>query len=86
VQAALASAGTFTVGSALPLVVVFLVPVANLGWAVSGSSLGMLALLGALAAYAGGAPVLRSVTRVVFWGAFAMALTAAVGAWVGRIG
>jgi VIT1/CCC1 family predicted Fe2+/Mn2+ transporter len=46
----------------------------------------MLALLGALAAYAGGAPVLRSVTRVVFWGAFAMALTAAVGAWVGRIG
>jgi VIT1/CCC1 family predicted Fe2+/Mn2+ transporter len=86
VQAALASAGTFTVGAALPLVVVFLVPVAKLVWAVSGSSLLFLALLGALAAYAGGAPVLRSVTRVVFWGAFAMALTAAVGGWVGRIG
>ena len=86
VQAALASAGTFTVGAALPLVVVFLVPVSKLVWAVSGSSMFFLALLGALAAYAGGAPVLLSVTRVAFWGAFAMALTAAVGAWVGRIG
>lgn len=86
VQAALASAGTFTVGAALPLVVVFLVPVEKLVWAVSGSSLFFLALLGALAAYAGGAPVLRSVARVAFWGAFAMALTAAVGGWVGRIG
>jgi VIT1/CCC1 family predicted Fe2+/Mn2+ transporter len=86
VQAALASAGTFTVGAALPLVVVFVVPAARLVWAVSGSSLFFLALLGALAAFAGGAPVLRSVARVTFWGAFAMALTAAVGAWVGRIG
>jgi len=86
VQAALASAGTFTVGAALPLVVVLVVPVERLVWAVSGSSLLFLALLGALAAYAGGAPVLRSVGRVTFWGAFAMALTAAVGTWVGRIG
>jgi VIT1/CCC1 family predicted Fe2+/Mn2+ transporter len=58
----------------------------NLVWTVSGSSLFFLALLGALAAYAGGAPVLRSVARVVFGGAFAMALTAVAGDWVGRIG
>ncbi|MCK9261439.1 MAG: VIT family protein [Azoarcus sp.] len=83
VQAALSSAAAFSVGALLPLLVVMLVPVAALMWAVSGSSLLFLALLGALAANAGGAPVLASVVRVVFWGALAMALTAGVGALFG---
>jgi len=83
VQAAFASAGTFAVGAALPLVLVFFVPVASLVWTVSLSSLFFLALLGALAARAGGSPVGASVIRVTFWGAMAMALTAGVGALFG---
>jgi VIT1/CCC1 family predicted Fe2+/Mn2+ transporter len=83
VQAALASAGTFAVGAALPLVTVLLLPVTALMWGVSGSSLLFLALLGLVAARAGGAPVIASVMRVTFWGALAMALTAAVGALFG---
>lgn len=83
VQAALASAGTFSVGAVLPLVIVLLVPVSALMWAVSGSSLLFLALLGSLAARAGGAPVMMSAARVAFWGALAMALTAGVGALFG---
>jgi vacuolar iron transporter family protein len=82
-QAALASAGTFAVGAALPLLVVFVLPVALLMWGLAGSSLVFLALLGVLAARAGGAPVLASVSRVTFWGALAMALTAGVGALLG---
>lgn len=83
VQAALASAGTFAVGAALPLLLVVFVPSSALVWTVSGSSLFFLALLGSLAARAGGSPVLRSVVRVTFWGALAMALTAGVGALFG---
>ena len=83
VQAAFASAGTFTVGAALPLLLVLVVPTAKLVWVVSASSLFFLALLGALAARAGGAPVWKSIARVTFWGALAMALTAAVGALFG---
>jgi len=83
VQAALASAGTFAVGAALPLLVVLLVPLSALMWAVAGSSLAFLALLGSLAARAGGASVLTAATRVTFWGALAMALTAGVGALFG---
>jgi VIT1/CCC1 family predicted Fe2+/Mn2+ transporter len=83
VQAAFASAGTFAVGAALPLLLVLVVPVTRLVWVVSGSSLFFLALLGALAARAGGSPVWRSVARVTFWGALAMALTAGVGALFG---
>jgi len=83
VQAALASAGTFSVGAVLPLVIVFLVPLSALMWAVSGSSLLFLALLGSLAARAGGASVMTSAARVTFWGALAMALTAGVGALFG---
>jgi len=83
VQAALASAGTFAVGGALPLLIVFLFPVAGLMWAVSGSSLVFLALLGSLSARTGGAPMIRATTRVTFWGAVAMALTAGVGALFG---
>jgi VIT1/CCC1 family predicted Fe2+/Mn2+ transporter len=83
VQAAFASAATFTVGAALPLVLVLMVPTKTLVWTVSGSSLFFLALLGSLAARAGGSPVGKSVARVTFWGALAMALTAGVGALFG---
>jgi VIT1/CCC1 family predicted Fe2+/Mn2+ transporter len=82
-QAALASAGTFAVGAALPLLMVLVIPVTALMWGVAGSSLLFLALLGALAAQAGGAPLVASITRVTFWGALAMALTAGVGALFG---
>ena len=83
IQAALASAGTFTVGAVLPLLIVVLLPVAVLMWAVSGSSLLFLALLGSLSAKTGGAPVIVAASRVTFWGALAMALTAGVGALFG---
>ena len=83
VQAAMASAVTFSVGAALPLLIVLLVPVSTLMWAVSGSSLLFLALLGSLAARVGGASVMTAAVRVTFWGALAMALTAGVGALFG---
>lgn len=83
VQAALASAGTFAVGAVLPLLIVFLFPVSALMWAVSSSSLLFLAVLGSLAAGAGGASVITAAARVTFWGALAMALTAGVGALFG---
>lgn len=83
VQAALASAGTFAVGAVLPLLMVLVFPASALMWGVSGSSLLFLALLGLLAARAGGAPMVASATRVAFWGALAMALTAGVGALFG---
>ena len=85
VQAALASAATFAVGAALPLLVVILAPEAGLVYTVSITSLIFLALLGVLAARAGGAPVLKAALRVTFWGALAMALTAAVGAIFGTV-
>ncbi len=83
VQAALASAGSFAVGAALPLLTVFLVPESALTVAVTATSLVFLALLGILAAWAGGAPILKSTIRVTFWGALAMALTALVGSLFG---
>lgn len=83
VQAALASAGTFTVGAALPLLIVLLFPASALMWVVSGGSLLFLALLGSLAARVGGASVITAAARVTFWGALAMALTAGVGALFG---
>jgi VIT1/CCC1 family predicted Fe2+/Mn2+ transporter len=79
VQAALYSAGTFTVGAALPLMAAWLVPIAQLIPVVAFSSLVFLALLGGLAARAGGAPLTTGAFRVTFWGALAMGLTAAVG-------
>ncbi len=82
-QAALASAGTFALGAALPLVAVLLLPASRLVWGVAGSSLVSLALLGLVAARAGGSSVVASVRRVTFWGAVAMALTAGVGALFG---
>lgn len=83
VQAAFASAGTFTIGAALPLALVLILPKQWLVWGVSAASLVFLALLGALAARAGGSSVLKSAARVTFWGALAMGLTAGVGAIFG---
>jgi VIT1/CCC1 family predicted Fe2+/Mn2+ transporter len=83
VQAALASAGTFAVGAALPLLMVLLLPGSALMLGLAGSSLLFLALLGFLAARVGGAPLIASIIRVTFWGALAMALTAGVGALFG---
>ena len=86
VQAAFASASTFAVGAAMPLLTVLLVPGPALIWAVSGGSLFFLALLGSLAARAGGSPVAKAAVRVTFWGALAMALTAGAGALFGAAG
>lgn len=83
VQAAFASAAMFAAGAALPLLVVLMVPSAALMWSLAGSALLFLTLLGFLAAYAGGAPLLPSVLRVSFWGAMAMGLTTAVGTLFG---
>jgi len=83
VQAAFASAATFTVGAAMPLLLVLVLPKAYLVWGVSGASLVFLAALGAIAARAGGSPVWRATARVTFWGALAMGLTAGVGALFG---
>lgn len=84
-QAAFASAVTFAVGALLPLLVVLLAPLSTLMWAVSGSSLLFLALLGALAGRAGGASMVTAAVRVTFWGALAMALTAGAGALFGAV-
>ncbi len=85
VQAAFASAGAFAVGAAMPLLTILITPSAYLIIVVALTSLLFLAILGALAAFAGGASAPRSVLRVTFWGAIAMALTAAVGAMVGTV-
>ena len=83
VQAAFASAATFSVGAVLPLVLVLLFPAAALVWAVSIGSLFFLALLGSLSARAGGASTAMATARVTLWGALAMAITAGVGALFG---
>lgn len=83
VQAALYSAASFAAGAALPLAVAALAPMSLLIGLVAGSALLFLAGLGALAAQTGGAPVAAGAWRVTFWGALAMALTAAVGALFG---
>ena len=79
VQAAFSSAGAFTIGAALPLLMAWIVPGPRLIAVVAGSSLVFLALLGALAARAGGASLAIGAVRVTFWGALAMALTSGVG-------
>ncbi len=83
--AAMASATTFAVGAALPLATAALVPEATISLWVTGLSLMFLALLGAVGARAGGAPVMRAVLRVTFWGAAAMAVTALVGKIFGTV-
>ena len=85
IQAALASAGTFTIGAALPLLTAWIVPLTLVIPAVAALSIVFLAVLGGVAARAGGAPVLRASARVTFWGALAMALTAGVGRLFGVV-
>ena len=83
VQAALTSAATFAAGAAMPLLAVIVSPAGMIIPIVTTASLVTLAVLGAVGAWAGGANVWRAAARVVFWGAFAMALTAGIGALVG---
>jgi VIT1/CCC1 family predicted Fe2+/Mn2+ transporter len=84
-QAALASAASFAVGAALPILTVIVAPAALVSRVVAGVSLACLATLGAVAAQAGGAPVLVGAGRVAFWGALAMGVTAAVGRLFGTV-
>ena len=84
VQAAFTSAATFTTGAALPLAAAWLTQVGRpMIVAVSAASLIFLAILGAVGARAGNAPVLKATLRVAFWGAAAMAVTAGIGKLVG---
>jgi VIT1/CCC1 family predicted Fe2+/Mn2+ transporter len=85
IQAALASAASFAIGAGMPLLVTALAPEATLLIAVPVTSLFFLALLGALAARAGGAPITPGAIRVTFWGALAMGITAAVGHLFGGV-
>jgi vacuolar iron transporter family protein len=82
-QAAFASAVSFTAGAALPLLTVLVSPGTLIVPIVSGASLVFLALLGAIGAQAGGASPLRAAVRVTFWSALAMGVTAAIGRLVG---
>jgi VIT1/CCC1 family predicted Fe2+/Mn2+ transporter len=85
IQAALASAASFMLGAAMPLVVTALAPEASLLYAVPAASLLVLAALGALAARTGGARMAPGALRVTFWGALAMGVTAGAGALFGAI-
>jgi VIT1/CCC1 family predicted Fe2+/Mn2+ transporter len=85
IQAALASAASFAFGAAMPLVIAIFVPERRIVGFVAATSLVFLWILGALAARAGGAEYRPAALRVTFWGALAMALTAAVGALSGRV-
>ena len=85
VQAALASAASFAVGATAPILLVLLTPAPWLVVAVAAGSLLFLALLGAIGAWAGGAALLAPTIRVTFWGAFAMGVTAAIGALFGAV-
>ncbi len=85
VQAALTSAAAFSLGAAMPLLMVVVAPAGALVAIVSGASLLFLALLGAVGARAGGANIVSAAARVTFWGALAMALTAGIGKFVGTV-
>ena len=85
IQAGLASAATFAVGAALPLLMVVISPISALVPMVAGSSLIFLTLMGALAARAGGANVWIGAGRVAFWGALAMLITYLIGALFGTV-
>lgn len=84
IQAALTSAVTFALGAAIPLIISLVAPTALIAPIVSGGSLVCLAILGALGARTGGADILKPTIRVTFWGAIAMAATAAIGTLVGH--
>jgi VIT1/CCC1 family predicted Fe2+/Mn2+ transporter len=79
IQAALSSAAAFAVGAALPVLLVWLAPLAGLSTIVTATSLALLVILGGVAASLGGAPIWRGALRVAFWGAVAMGATALVG-------
>ncbi|MGA2333704.1 MAG: VIT1/CCC1 transporter family protein [Syntrophales bacterium] len=83
--AAFASAGTFAIGAALPLMVVLLAPAKMFAVSIVGTSLVFLAILGSLAAHVGGASPTVGALRVTFWGALAMALTYGVGTVFGTL-
>lgn len=85
IQAALTSALTFSIGAALPLLIVIFTVDQNIIVVVSTASLVFLALLGILAAYTGGSSIIKSAVRVTFWGALAMGLTAGVGTFFGTV-
>src|SRR5512139_2301431 len=85
IQAAFTSAATFSVGALLPLLVVIFSPMRVLVPIEAAASLLFLALLGAVGAATGGGGIARATVRVTFWGAFAMALTAAIGKLVGTV-
>jgi VIT1/CCC1 family predicted Fe2+/Mn2+ transporter len=85
IQAALTSATSFSVGAAMPLLMVILAPAGSLALLVTAASLVFLAVLGAVGAKAGGANIFRATTRVTFWGALAMAVTAGIGKLFGTI-
>jgi VIT1/CCC1 family predicted Fe2+/Mn2+ transporter len=76
----LASAASFAIGAVLPLIATFLTPTVAIPWVVSILSLVFLASLGGLSASLGGAPIGKAIFRITFWGALAMAATAAIGA------
>jgi len=85
IQAALASGAAFATGAIMPLLAAIFSPETLTGWVVTAVSLVVLAALGALAAYTGGASMLRGAWRVTFWGALAMAVTALAGRLFGGI-
>ena len=85
VQAALTSAVTFSVGAAMPLLMVFVSPSTMLVPVTSAALLGFLAFLGAVGAKAGGAHILRATIRVTFWGALALGITAGIGKLFGTM-
>jgi len=84
IQAAVTSAATFSMGAAIPLLAVLLAPAPYLIFTVAGASLIFLGVLGAVGARTGGADILRATIRVTVWGAFAMAVTAGIGALIGH--
>ncbi len=84
IQAAFASALAFSVGAALPTVAAFLAPQGAVVKLVPAAALVFLVALGALGAWAGGAPMVKPALRVGFWGALAMAVTAGIGALIGK--
>ena len=79
IQAALSSAAAFSAGALPPVLLVVLLPLADVPLAVTGLSLVLLLVLGGVAARLGGAPLVRGAARVGFWGAIAMGVTALVG-------
>jgi vacuolar iron transporter family protein len=85
IQAAVASAASFAVGAAPPALLTLLLPSGSLTIGVVGVSLGLLLLLGGVAAHLGGASITRGALRVAFWGAVAMGCTAAVGRLFGAV-